>query len=309
VVHRIGEQDVVWAWDVDVEPAAWVDPGDTVIVQTQDPSGGQITITSSADDVARLDLRRVNAISRPIAIRGAEPGDAVAVEILGITCCDWGWTASIPGFGLLADQFPEPRLIVSSIHTDSRGAFIEGFPHVRLPVRPMIGTLGLVPAGAHGESLIPPHDHGGNMDVPDLTTGSRLLLPVGVPGGLLSLGDVHACQGHGEVCGTAVETSAEVTVRVDLLKSARLGRPRLVAARDREQAPPGWIFFGIDTDLMSAARAAVLDAIDWLATERNLAPWEAYLLCSVVGDLVITEIVDRPRWVVNLHVPETIFLA
>ena len=133
-------------------------------------------------------------------VKGARPGDVLAVEILELRPRDWGWTAIIPGFGLLADDFPDPWLRISEVDAAARRVRF-GDP-VPLPFEPFPGTIGVAPPEPGEHSVVPPR-WGGNLDIKHLRAGTTLLLPVGVDGALFSVGDTHAAMGDGEVCGTA----------------------------------------------------------------------------------------------------------
>lgn len=145
------------------------------------------------------------------------PGDALQVTLESYAPSGWGWTANIPGFGLLADQFEQPALHIWSYDADRLDPALFG-SFGRVPLKPFAGTVGLAPAEPGTHSIVPPRRVGGNMDIRDLSAGSVLVLPVEVEGALFSLGDTHAAQGDGEVCGTAIESPMDVTVKLDLLK-------------------------------------------------------------------------------------------
>ena len=295
--HRLTLNQVHWAWNREVPPALEVDPGTTVTVEVANASGGQLSASSTAEEVARLDFSRVNPVTGPIFVRGAEPGDALLVEILAIDLDTWGWTANIPGFGLLADAFTEPHLRISRVTP----TYAEPIPGIRVPVVPFIGTIGLAPSEPGDHPLVPPGPQGGNMDIRHVTAGARLWLPVAVPGGLLSLGDTHAAQGDGEVAGTAIETSSVVTLRVHVLKGVQLRTPRLETHPTAARAGRAVVTTGIGPDLFEAAREATRAMVEWVAQVTGLAPIDAYLIASVAGDLKISEIVDAPNWVVSMH--------
>jgi formamidase len=271
--------------------------------RVQDASGGQFSLSSTARDVERLDHTRINPVVGPVFVEGAEPGDAIEVEFLDFELDDWGWTAIIPGFGLLADDFTKPFFHACR----SQAREVEFTPEIRIPTRPFAGTVGLAPAGPGVHDVIPPRRVGGNLDCRDLVRGSKLLLPVEVPGALLSIGDTHAAQGDGEVCGTAIETSLNVQARVRLLKNQAIRRPR--AQLPGEITPRGarFVTMGVAPDLMQAARDAVREMIEHLSSEYALPPELAYCLCSVGVDLHISEVVDAPNWVVSAHLPNGIF--
>ncbi len=295
-----------FGWDNSLEPVVTVEPGAELELQTVDSSGDQLTENSTAADVGVLDFERVNPVTGPIYVIGAEPGDAVEIELVDFDESGWGWTGIIPGFGLLADEFSEPFINIS--HYDAKRVVFQ--PGIELPTRPFPGTIGLALAEAGNHSVVPPRAQGGNLDVRDLTRGTKLWLPVAVPGALLSIGDTHAAQGDGEVCGTAVETAMTVRVRVNLKKGAGYSNPRyeVTAAAASEPMPKGfYATTGVAPDLMDATKDAIRAMIDHLGKEYDLEPNLAYALCSVAVKLRISEVVDMPNWVVSAVLPKHIF--
>lgn len=303
-IHR---QHHHFGWDNGLPPVTTVSPGDVVQFEVVDASGGQLSVSATAEDVARLDFARVNPVTGPVFVEGAEPGDALVVEVLGFEGSGWGWTAIIPGFGLLAEDFPKPHLHIS--HYTSGG--VEFLPGIRLPYRPFPGTIGVALAAPGVHSVVPPREVGGNLDIRDLTEGARLHLPVQVPGALFSVGDTHAAQGDGEVCGTAVESPMRIALRFNLKKAAHLPRPAFETPGEAGGGSGDKGFFattGIAPDLMAAAKDAVRYMIDHLGREYGLSPEVAYMLCSVAVDLRISEVVDAPNWVVSAYLPKGIFL-
>jgi len=296
-----------FGWDNAIGPVMRVAPGAELELETVDSSGGQLSAASTTADVAALDFERVNPVTGPLYVEGAEPGDVLAIDLLEFAEGGWGWTGIIPGFGLLADEFTEPFLNIS--HYDARR--VEFRPGIHLNTRPFTGTIGLALAEPGSHSVVPPRAQGGNLDVRDLTRGSRLYLPVAVPGALLSLGDTHAAQGDGEVCGTAVETAMKVSVKIGLIKGANFSAPRyeLGAAGATEVMPKGfYATTGVAPDLMDATKDAVRAMIDHLGKEYGLEPQLAYALCSVAVNLRISEVVDAPNWVVSAVLPRHIFV-
>ncbi|MGH3049274.1 MAG: acetamidase/formamidase family protein, partial [Gaiellaceae bacterium] len=295
-----------YAWDNTLSPALVVASGEVVQLHVRDASDEQIGRGSTAADVSRLDFGHVNPVSGPVVVEGAAPGDVLAVEILELAQSEWGWTAIVPGFGLLADEFPEPWLRISTVE-DDRVRFSEA---ITLPLRPFPGTLGLALPEPGEHSIVPPSRFGGNLDCKHLNPGATLYLPVGVEGALFSLGDTHAAQGDGEVCGTAVETAMDATVRLTVRKDLRLDAPQLDLPRGlvADQAgSPYRVCTGVGPDLLEATRDAVRAVIAWLGEARGLDRQEAYALLSVAADLRIHEVVDAPNWVVGACIPLTIF--
>lgn len=294
---HLTRQSTHTVWDHTIEAIARVAPGDEVTVEVANASGGQLQRTSSAADLVGLDFARVNPVTGPIEVEGARPGDAVVVEILDIDVEDWGWTANISGFGLLAEQFPDPHLRISRVG----GTEVELLPGLLLPKVAMIGTIGLAPAEPGPHPMVPPHRHGGNLDIRHVTAGSTLRLPVGVDGALLSLGDTHAAMGDGEVCGTGIETGSTVRLRVGLEHGRDLPTPMLETDRVSARPGPALMTTGIGPDLWQAARDATAYLIDEVVRRTGLDPVDAYLLASVAADLHVSEIVDLPNVVVSMH--------
>ncbi|HLH67118.1 MAG TPA: acetamidase/formamidase family protein [Solirubrobacteraceae bacterium] len=296
-------------WDVDLQPVVEIDPGDEVVVETVDFAAGQITRQSSAEDLLALDFERIYPLAGPIAVRGAQPGDALAVHVLSFQLPEWGWACIIPGLGLLErEEFPSPALRIFDLTT---GDWTQLCPGVRIPIAPFLGTIGVPGAGMRQVPIPPPHHGGGNIDIRHITAGSTVYLPVSVPGGLLSMGDAHAAQGDGEVAISGIECAMRTRLRVELVRDARLPAPQLrrpagslTAAVDHG----GWYAtFGVEEDLMQASRAAVRAMVDHLGRERGLGREDAYILCSLAGDLKICEIVDSPRWIVGCFMPDAVF--
>ena len=293
------------AWDESIPPLATVASGSVVEFDALDAGNGQLGPTSTTADLATLDFSRVDQVAGPIAVEGAMPGDTLEVELLSFEPGDWGWTASIPGFGLLAEDFPDPHLRITRL----AGGIGELLPGIRIPLAPFCGELGVAPAGPP-RSTIPPAEHGGNMDTRHLTAGAVLWLPVQVPGARFSLGDGHAAQGDGEVCGTAIETPMRATVRLTVRKDIRVTAPEFTTPGPLGASTntAGWYAAdGVGPDLFVAAKEAVRRMIDRLVRDHGLAPVDAYLLLSVAGDLRISEIVDQPNWIVTAYCPRSIF--
>ena len=307
--HSIHRHQHHFGWDNAIPPILTVAPGDTVRVDCLDSSDGQLTPTSTVADVAALDFGRINPVVGPIRIDGAEPGDAVKVTIGDFTPSGFGWTANIPGFGLLAEDFAEPALKIWSY--DRTAMTPAAFSSIaRVPLKPFAGTIGLALAEPGLHSIVPPRRTGGNLDIRDLGTGTVLYLPVEVAGGLFSIGDTHAAQGDGEICGTAIESPMALAVTLDLVKRANLPAPRFTTPGPvtRHLDADGYeATTGIGPDLMVAARDAVRRMIDLLVRDHGMAAVDAYMLGSVCGDLRISEIVDLPNWTVSFYFPRIVF--
>ena len=296
-------------WDNSLAPAFRLAPGQTLEFDTVDSSGGQLSPASTVADVTRLDFGRINPVTGPVLIEGAEPGDVLKVTVLEFTPSGWGWTANIPGFGLLAQDFPSPALTLW--HYDARTLAPALFGRWgRVPLKPFAGTIGVAPAAPGLHSIVPPRRVGGNMDIRDLAEGTELFLPVEVDGALFSIGDTHAAQGDGEVCGTAIESPMRVALRFELIKQQPLAFPRFRTPGPvtRHLDGEGYeVTTGIGPDLMEAARAALRGMIELLTRERGMPAIDAYMLASVCGDLRISEVVDVPNWTVGFYFPRCVF--
>jgi acetamidase/formamidase len=307
-LHSVREDAFNYVWDNSIEPALEVEDGTVVELHVRDASDEQIRADSGPEDVTRLDFDHVNPVSGPVFVKGARPGDVLAVELLEFRPPDWGWTALIPGFGLLADEFPEPWLRISRVDAEAgRVAWSDG---ISLPYRPFPGTIGVAPAEPGPHPILPPSRWGGNLDTKHLVVGTTLFLPVGAEGALFSLGDTHAAQGDGEVCGTAIETAMDVVVRLSVRRDFRIEAPQYrlpEGALAASEQSAYHVCTGVGPDLMEAAKDAVRAAIRRLDEERGLGREEAYALCSVAVDLRIHELVDAPNWVVGAFLPDDIF--
>ncbi len=312
--HTIHAAQHHHGWNHAFPPIRHVAPGETIVFETVDSSGGQLSPRATVETVRALDFGLVNPVTGPVFVDGAEPGDAlrVAVEHFAPVERDgaaWGWTANIPGFGLLADEFPDPALHLWQYDASSRTPALFG-SFARVPLKPFAGTIGVAPREPGLHSIVPPRRIGGNLDIRDLAAGTTLVLPVEVPGALFSVGDTHAAQGDGEVCGTAIESPMAVALRFEIVKG---GAPRF--PRFELPGPPtshldarGYdVTTGIGPDLLASARDAVREAIDLLTARHGMTAVEAYMLASVAADLRISEIVDVPNVVVSLYIPRALF--
>lgn len=307
--HTIHHAHHHFGWDNTNQPVLTVAPGETVYLECLDSGAGHFGPGSTLADVSSLDFSKVNPVTGPIFVDGAEPGDALKVTIDRFVPSGFGWTANIPGFGLLADQFKEPALTLWSYDKISMApALFSTF--AKVPLKPFAGTIGVAPAEPGLHSVVPPRRVGGNLDIRDLNAGAILYLPVEVPGALFSVGDTHAAQGDGEVCGTAIESQMDVTLKFELVKSANPRSPGFTTAGPVTRHIDGSGYeatTGVGPDLMEAARAAVSNMIDLLGKLYGISAMDAYQLCSVCGDLRISEIVDMPNWVVSFYFPRMVF--
>ena len=224
-------------------------------------------------------------LTGPVAVRGAKAGDVLEIRILDVQLADnWGWNVIRPLTGALPDDFDETRLLHIPL---DRSAMTGRLPWGHdLPLHPFFGVMGVAPPPGWGRiSSIIPRRHGGNLDCKELRPGSTLYLPVFVDGALFSTGDGHATQGDGEVCVTAIETALTGTFELHLRKDMDLDAP---FAETRSH----YITFGIDPDLDVAAEQALRRMLDQIQSRTNLSKADAYTLCSLAGDLRVTQVVN-----------------
>lgn len=296
-----------FTWNRKIKPVLTIAPGDEVAVEVTEASAGLLNKNSTADRILDEKPGETNPVTGPIYIDGAEPGDIVTIDFLEFHPTDWGWTGVFPDFGLLKNQFTGPNLHIWKISKD--GSNVSSFGKwARVPLNPFVGTIGVAPKKTGDHPIIPPSYYGGNLDVKHLVAGSRLHLPVNVAGGLLSIGDTHAAQGDGEVCGTAIECSMDVVVKIDLIKNAKHKWPRIQLASSKARSIKDLeITLGINRSLKRAAQDSLSRMIDLVTDKTGMSPEDAYMLCSVAGDLRISEIVNDPNYVVSFQLPFDIF--
>ena len=305
--HYFPSDQVHFTWDAGNAPVLTIDSGDTVVVHTRDVSDNQIGPDSTVDVIAGLDWDRVYPLAGPIAVNGAQPGDTLAIEVLDLHTQGWGWTAILPGLGLLADDFPDAYLRIFDLTAGDVTYLRED---IAIPIEPFLGTMGVCPAGASAQPVMPPGRFGGNMDTRQLTRGTTLYLPVQVDGALFSCGDAHGAQGDGEVCVTGLESPMYGALRFTLHKDRPIPAPQYLTAgplAPRVADAPWYGTTGVGPDLYVGAQEAVRAMVDHLAAEHGLSPEDAYLLCSLCVDLRISEIVDAGEYVVSALLPLQIF--
>lgn len=347
-------------WHPDIPPAVEVASGEEVVLQTRNALDGGVTPASKPEDLRNINLGLVHPLTGPVYVKGAEPGDLLEVNILNIEPGGWGFTTIIPGFGFLRDVFLEPYVV----HWSIRDGYAESqhLPGVRIPGAPFMGTIGVapsrqlrqqillredelarrggavlgpdpqgaVPAGeplaSEGLRTIPPRENGGNLDIKQLTAGTRLLLPVFTEGALFSVGDAHFAQGDSECCGTAVEMDSTLHVSFRVLKGDAERRNLRFPIFERDDyfmspemaAPKRFLActgMCISEDGVNESENATLAARNALLTmiqllmERGWSREQAYCICSVAVDLKLSEIVDVPNYVVSAFLPLDIFAS
>lgn len=326
--HRLGYDAIHTCWDQALPPRVQIAQGDTVIFQTREPSQGglarqllsewpelvppgllpAITASASIEPASGPGTeRRGHALTGPVAIADARPGDTLVIEILELTPGAWGWTHFGPdGGGLLRDELKEPVLHLWDLRG---GATTEFAPGITIPIAPFCGVMGVAPAEVGQHPTAPPFAGGGNMDIRQLITGSTLQLPVLVPGGLFSVGDAHAAQGDGEVTGTAIEMDATVALRFTLLKGQTIPGPRFFLPATPAPSGPWFAATGQHSDLYEAAREALRGVLAYLHEQHGIGFDQACVLASVRVDLRISQIVNAGIYTVSALLPLSIFTS
>ena len=281
-----------------IPPVIRVPSGSVIKVDTEEASDGQLHRKAILDDLKNIDFGPIHPLTGPVYVNEAEIGDVLAVDILKIELHDYGWQAIVPGFGFLSDRFPNAKLKIHKINTTTGTTMFND--KVQLKLNPFAGVMGVAPETAEMLSTIPPRANGGNMDDPNLTEGTTVYFPVFVKGALFSIGDAHAIQGLGEVCGTAIETPMTITYRIRVLKD----KPAIEEPQYETDDYYAVTGFGETIDI--ATKKAVNYMINHLTNNYDISAEDAYMLCSLVGDLKIAEVVDVPNMLVTMHFPKSV---
>jgi amidase len=286
---------------------AEVEPGDVLVTTTQDCFAGAVR---TVDDLPSKVCTAFNPVTGPFHVAGAEPGDTLALHFVDLTPArDWGMSATFPHFGALTTTHTTAMLHapleerVWRYEIDIAAGIVRYHARrcdltVELALDPMLGTVGVAPAGGEARSTIVPDAHGGNMDTPELRAGTTLYLGVNVPGALFALGDGHARQGQGEVCGVAVETAMRVTVAVDLIKGAPTAWPRI-------ETDHQILSIGVARPLEDAFRISQHDLVTWVAELTGLELLDAYQLVSQAGRAAPGNVCD-PNYTMHAAVDKAI---
>jgi len=290
MLHRIGRDKVIYDMSPDHRPVLEVSPGDTLIIETEDCFCHEI-VSEWQTVGGDFDFTHVNPATGPVAVRGALPGDTLVVGIENIELDDQGVVETCPEWGPVTKVSQSCVTEIAKIH----GNYVS-FMGERIEVRPMIGVIGNAPA----DKSIPcttPGSHGGNLDTKNIVAGSRVYLPVFIKGGNLSLGDVHARMGDGEVGGTGIEIRARVKLTVDIDKMP-------VDSPTVENEEAFYLLFSAKT-LEEASHGAVKRAIEFIADWKSIPEEKAYMLTSIACDLMISQVVN-PLVTVRVKVPKEI---
>ncbi len=291
--QRVSHEDgAIYEFTPDLEPITEVESGTSLRIATRDSLDGAVQEES---DVIESVPEEVNAATGPIAVSGAQPGDVLKVDIEAIRLTeDHGRVITIDGFGLL-DADPDIDAPVTRMTPVEDGSL--SFQGLDVPVEPVIGTIGVAPEADSYTTLVP-HDHGGNLDTTDMTTGSTAYFPVFQDGAMLAMGDCKAAMADGEMCGTGAEIATEIDVRLSLIKD-----PETSIQRPIVETQDAWKTLASAETLEEACQIANKDAITLLAAEHGTDATDAYLLSSLVADLEISQVVD-PLVTVRNAVPK-----
>jgi acetamidase/formamidase len=296
-----------------LEPALRVDSGDTVHVETYtgfyiyDQAPPEFLTPELLEICQHLPSEREagegpHLLTGPIYIQGAEPGDVLEVKLKEISPrIPMGYNLIRPGWGALPEKFNQRKLRFLPLDLENNRAEFPPQSGIKIPLNPFFGILGVSPEEMNISSTSP-GIHGGNMDNKELQAGSRVFLPVFVPGALLSLGDGHAAQGDGEVDVTAIETSMNGTIQLNLHKNNKLTAPIAETSTD-------WITMGFGDTLDEALEAALKQMIVLLERFAGLDAEDAYVLCSLAVNFRITQVVNRPLKGVHGMIPKSILPA
>ena len=282
-----------------IQPAVRVPSGSIIEAFTHEATGGQITPTSTLEDAARVDMDKVHTLTGPVYVEGAAPGDVLAVRLIELEPADWGWMEIHPEFGFLKGEFNTPVLQIFQL--DKEKNEVEFADGIRIPLKPFAGVMGVAPDTDEMLNTIPPRANGGNMDDPNLVAGTTVYFPVFVEGGLFSIGDTHSVQGHGEVSGTAIESPMRIVYEISVIKGGRS------IAEPQYETDAYYATTGFATTIDEAAKKATRYMIDYLVETKGLSREQAYMLCSIAGDLKIAETVDVPHMLLTMHLPKSIF--
>lgn len=302
--HRLSAEPTHSVWDNTLQPRLHVQTGDEVQFECVDASGGQVTPGMTSEQFEAIDRTRIHALTGPVWVEGAMPGDVLEISVLFTRHCGWGWTSTIPGLGFLKDRFTTPSLF----HWHLDGNETRSLAPAIVPIRPFLGVMGVARPDSRSFRTRPPGPFGGNMDVRELCAGSKLYLPVLVPGALFSCGDGHAAQGDGEVCINGIEAPLDVTLGFRLHKGQSISGP-IVESSERtavDSPADSWIVVESDTDIRQAALAATNRMIDLLVSRWGFTELHAYLLCSVALKLRLSQVVNEPMFTVSGAISKSI---
>lgn len=301
--HSLSAEPTHSRWNRALPPRLSIAPGDTVRFECLDSSGAQVHPRMTLPEYLAIDRNRIHALTGPVFVNGAQPGDVLQVDVLEVAHKGWGWTSIVEGLGFLKHRFDRPYLFLWQLD----GGLSRSLAPATVPLRPFCGVMGVAPAEDGEFRTRPPGIFGGNMDVRELCSGATLYLPVQNAGALFSVGDAHAAQGDGEVCINGIECPVDATLRFDLHKQRSLPGPLIDSApRVKQDTETAWIVVESATDATQAARAATSRMIDLLIDRWGFSDVHAYLLCSVALHLKFSQVVNEPMFTVSASIPKTV---
>ncbi len=301
--HHLPAQPTHSRWNRNLPPRLRIAPGDIVHFKCVDSSGSQVRPGMRLAEFLNIDRGLIHALTGPIFVEGAAPGDVLQIEILEVAHKGWGWSSVIGGLGFLKERFSEPFLF----HWELDATETRSLEPAVVPLRPFCGVMGVAQAEDGEFRTRPPGHFGGNMDVRELCTGSTLYLPVMNAGALFSAGDAHAAQGDGEVCINGIECPAAASLRFHLHKGRSLSGPMLETAPAQKAISDGeWIVVESGPDAVAAARAATSRMIDLLVSRWSFQDIHAYLLCSVAMNLRWSQVVNEPIFTVSAAISKSV---
>ena len=281
-----------------IPPVLRVPSGAVIEVLTKEASDQQMSPTSTVEDISTMVGSRVHPLTGPVYVEGAEPGDILAVTLIELELLGWGWTMVREGGGFVPEVATEPFLRTFQIDKELGQARFSD--NISIPIKPFPGVMGVAPDTDEMLRTIPPRENGGNMDNKYMTEGTIVYFPVFVEGALFSIGDTHAVQGDGEVSGTAIEAPMRIVYQVDVIKGGRqISEPQY-------ETSEYYAVTGFAPTIDEAATKAIRFMVDYLVEEHHLEPVEAYSLCSLAGDLKISEVAS-PNVLVSMHMPKSLF--
>jgi acetamidase/formamidase len=295
--HQLSASPTHSVWDRSLAPRLRIEAGDEVAFECVDASGGQVYPGMTTAEFLAIDRTRIHALTGPVYVEGAEPGDALEIDVLATRHSGWGWSSVIPGLGFLKDRFREPYLF----HWQLDGEATCSLAPAVVPVRPFLGVMGVSRAEDGAFRTRPPGPFGGNLDVRELCAGSTLYLPVFNHGALFSCGDGHAAQGDGEVCINGIECPLDVTLRFKVHKRQPLPGPLVEAseAAAPDSSADAWVVVESGTDLGDTSRSATSRMVDLLVSRWGFSEVHAYILCSVALKLRLSQVVNEPIYTVS----------
>ena len=301
--HSLSAQPTHSRWNRNLPPRLHVAPGDTVQLECVDSSGSQVHPRMRVADFLNIDRGLIHALTGPIFIDSAEPGDVLQIDIREVSHKGWGWSSVIGGLGFLKERFSHPFLF----HWQLEPTETRSLEPAVVPLRPFCGVMGVAQAEDGEFRTRPPGIFGGNMDVRELCSGSTLYLPVLNAGALFSAGDAHAAQGDGEVCINGIECPAAATLRFHLHKKQPLAGPMIESARgEKAVSDEEWIVVESASDIVGAARAATSRMIDLVVSRWGFEEIHAYLLCSVAMNLRFSQVVNEPIFTVSAAISKSV---